>query len=278
MKPSLKLLTAAVLMAGLSTAQAMPYSQFIVFGDSLSDSGQFPDAGSPLAGVLPTGGARFTNRTGPTYQHNNSEYYAEVSTQRLASLLGLQALPSTPSLPQALTGNPDGTNYAVAGYQTANILSSVTTISVNPINPFGLGPLTRNGYLIDVPRVDANALFYINGGGNDVRDGVIFDQASAAASAGNLVAAVAALQAAGARTIIVSDLPDVGLTSESAMLGGGTAATRSTATALFNQELSTQLSALGGNVIRLNLRGLLAEVQDDLASFGFDPSIVQTDV
>ena len=278
MKPSLKLLTAAVLMAGLSTAQAMPYSQFIVFGDSLSDSGQFPDAGSPLAGVLPTGGARFTNRTGPTYQHNNSEYYAEVSTQRLASLLGLQALPSTPSLPQALTGNPDGTNYAVAGYQTANILSSVTTISVNPINPFGLGPLTRNGYLIDVPRVDANALFYINGGGNDVRDGVIFDQASAAASAGNLVAAVAALQAAGARTIIVSDLPDVGLTPESAMLGGGTAATRSTATALFNQELSTQLSALGGNVIRLNLRGLLAEVQDDLASFGFDPSIVQTDV
>ena len=279
MKPSLKLLTAAILLAGLSgTAQAAPYSQFIVFGDSLSDSGQFPDVGSPLAGGFPTGGARFTNRTGPTFQHNNSEYYAEVSTQRLASLLGLQALPSTPSLPQALTGNPAGTNYAVAGYQTANILSSVTTLSVNPINIFGPAPLTRNGYLVDVPRVDPNALFYLNGGGNDVRDGVIFDQASAAISAGNLVAAVAALQAAGARTIIVSDLPDVGLTPESTMLGAGTVAARSSATALFNQELDAQLSALGGNVIRLNLRGLLSEVQGDLASFGFDAGIVQTAV
>ena len=115
MKPSLKLLTAVVLLAGLSTAQAMPYSQFIVFGDSLSDSGQFPDLGSPLAGGFPTGGARFTNRTGPTYQHDNSEYYAEVYTQRLASSLGLQALPSTPLLPQALTGNADGSNYAVGG-------------------------------------------------------------------------------------------------------------------------------------------------------------------
>nr|WP_298145676.1 autotransporter domain-containing SGNH/GDSL hydrolase family protein [uncultured Pseudomonas sp.] len=276
MKPSLKLLTAAVMMAGLSTAQAMPYSQFIVFGDSLSDSGQFPDLGSPLAGGFPTGGARFTNRTGPTYQHDNSEYYAEVSPQRLASLLGLQALPSTPSLPQALTGNAPGTNYAVAGYETANILSSVTTVSVNPINIFGPTPLTRNGYLIDVPRVDPNALFYINGGGNDVRDGVIVDQTTAATSAGNLVAAVAALQAAGARTIIVSDLPDVGMTPESTMLG--LTATRSTASALFNQELASQLTALGGNVIRLNLRGLLAEVQGDLASFGFDDSIVQTAV
>ena len=279
MKPSLKLLTAAVLMAGLSgTAQAMPYTQFIVFGDSLSDSGQFPDLGSPLAGPFPTGGARFTNRTGPTYQHNNSEYYAEVSTQRLAAQLGLQALPSTPSLPQTLTGNPAGTNYAVAGYQTVNILSSVTTVSVNPINPFGLDPLTRNGYLIDVPQVDPNALFYINGGGNDVRDEVIVDQATAATSASNLVAAVAALQAAGARTIIVSDLPDVGMTPESTMLGGPTVAARSSASALFNQELAAQLTALGGNVIRLNLRGLLAEVQSDLASFGFDPNIVQTAV
>jgi outer membrane lipase/esterase len=278
MKPSLKLLTAAVLMAGLSTAQASPYSQFIVFGDSLSDSGQFPDLGSPLLGGNPTGGVRFTNRTGPNYQHNNSEYYADVSTQRLASLLGLQALPSTPILPQALTGNPDGTNYAVGGYTTAQILSSVASSNGSVVNAGPGGTRTRNGYLIDVPRVDPNALFYINGGGNDVRNGVIVDQATAATSAGNLVAAVAALQAAGARTIIVSDLPDVGSTPESTMLGGGTIATRSNASALFNQELSSQLSALGGNVIRLNLRGLLAEIQGDLASFGFDASIVQTAV
>ena len=278
MKPSLKLLTAVVLLAGLSTAQAMPYSQFIVFGDSLSDSGQFPDLGSPLAGGFPTGGARFTNRTGPTYQHDNSEYYAEVYTQRLASSLGLQALPSTPLLPQALTGNADGSNYAVGGYTTAQILASVTNSNGSVVSAGPGGTRTRNGYLIDVPKVDASTLFYLNGGGNDVRNGVIVDQATAAISAGNLVAAVAALQAAGARTIVVADLPDVGATPESTMLGAGTVAARSTASALFNQQLAAQLSALGGNVIRLNLRGLLAEVQGDLASFGFDAGIVHTAV
>ena len=278
MKPRLKLLTAAIMLAGLSAtaAQAMPYSQFIIFGDSLSDSGQFPDIGGPLSGGSPAGRLRLTNRTGPTYKHDNSEYYAEVSTQRLASRLGLQALPSTPLLPNVLTGNAEGTNYAVAGYETAEILSSVIDEDGSVVEAGIFGVETRNGYLADVPRVDANALFYLNGGGNDVRSGTVFDQASAATAAGNLVAAVAALQAAGARTIIVSDLPDVGLTPESTMLG--LSATRSTATALFNQALDAQLSALGGNVIRLNLRGLLPEVQADLAAFGYDASIVQTAV
>ena len=59
MTPSLKVLTAAVLFAGLPAAtHAMPYSQLVIFGDSLSDSGQFPDIGSPLLGGNPTGGLR----------------------------------------------------------------------------------------------------------------------------------------------------------------------------------------------------------------------------
>ncbi|WP_341304401.1 autotransporter domain-containing protein [Pseudomonas sp. TMP25] len=279
MQHSLKALAAAVLMASLSTTtQAMPYSQLIIFGDSLSDSGQFPDTASPLVGGFPTGGARFTNRTGPNYQPNNTEYYADVSPQRLASLLGLDALPSNPSLPQALTGNPAGTNFAVAGHETANILSSVTDPNGadNPVNLVALTPIPRNGYLVDVPRVDPNALFFINGGGNDVRNGTIVDQATAATSAGNLVTAVAALQAAGAGVIIVSDLPDVGLTPDGFITGNRD--TWSSNSALFNNELSSQLSVLSGNVIRLNVRGLLSEVQSNLATFGFDPSIAQTDV
>src|SRR3990167_9004121 len=94
---SLKTLTAAVLLASLpAVAQAMPYSQLSIFGDSLSDSGQFPDLGSPLLGGNPTGGLRFTNRTGPSFLSNNGEYFDAIATQRLAALLGLQALPSTP--------------------------------------------------------------------------------------------------------------------------------------------------------------------------------------
>lgn len=52
-----KALAAAIALASLPlTSSAMPYSQFVVFGDSLSDSGQFPDVGSPLLGGNPTGG------------------------------------------------------------------------------------------------------------------------------------------------------------------------------------------------------------------------------
>ncbi|MDO9622478.1 MAG: autotransporter domain-containing protein [Pseudomonas sp.] len=277
MTPSLKVLTAAVLFAGLPAAtHAMPYSQLIIFGDSLSDSGQFPDIGSPLLGGNPTGGVRFTNRTGPLYFGNNSEYFDAVATQRLAALLGLQALPSTPILPQVLTGNADGTNYAVGGYRTDQILASITAANGSVVNAGGGTIRTRNGYLVDMPRVDPNALFYINGGGNDVLQGIVTDQASAAAAAADLVAGVAALQQAGARTIIVSDLPDVGLTP----LGfvSGFRAGWSSAAGLLNAELGNQLSALGGNVIRLNFRGLLSEVQSDLATFGFDPLVAQTDV
>lgn len=177
MSPTLKTLTAAVLLASLpAAAQAMPYSQLVIFGDSLSDSGQFPDIGSPLLGGNPTGGLRFTNRTGPTYLGNNTEYFDAVATQRLAALLGLQALPSTPILPQILTGNADGTNYAVGGYRTDQILASITAVNGSVVNAGGGTIRTRNGYLLDVPRVDPDALFYLNGGGNDVLQFVVTDQ------------------------------------------------------------------------------------------------------
>src|SRR5690606_13558017 len=78
-------------------ADSGPFTQFVVFGDSLSDAGNFPDVLSPTLGGNPTGGLRFTNRTGPTY--GSGEYIGEVGTQRLANMLGLQSLPSTPLLP-----------------------------------------------------------------------------------------------------------------------------------------------------------------------------------
>jgi outer membrane lipase/esterase len=273
----MKTLTAAVAVATLSLgASAAPYSQLIIFGDSLSDSGQFPDLASPLLSGFPTGGTRFTNRTGPSYLGNNTEYYGAVSTQRLAALLGLQALPSTPALPAQLTGNQPGSNYAVGGYRTDQIRDSITTQSVTVPPPGDTPPLaTRAGYLAEFGRADRNALYYINGGGNNVIQGLMVDFATASASASELVAGVAALQQAGARYIVVSDLPDVGNTPLG--LISGQRADMSAITTIFNQELDRQLSALGGNILRLNFNGLLAEVYADLGSFGFDASISQTD-
>jgi len=272
---ALKPLAAAVLLGcttAVSAADSGPFSQFIVFGDSLSDAGNFPDLLSPTLGGNPTGGLRFTNRTGPTY--GAGEYIGEVGTQRLASMLGLQSLPSTPLLPSVLTGNPDGSNYAVGGYRTDQILDSITDTSIVSA---GGTTRTRPGYLVENPRVDRNALYYINGGGNDIFQ-LGSNPVTMAQAASNLVAGVGALQMAGARYIIVSDLPDVGITPLGANSGPVGAATLNALSDQFNIELASQLQAQGGNYVLVNNRLLLAEVRADLAAFGFDPNVAQTAV
>jgi len=270
---ALKPLAAAVLLTCATDAAIAddgPFSQFVVFGDSLSDAGNFPDLQSPTLGGNPTGGLRFTNRTGPTY--GAGEYIGEVGTQRLASMLGLQSLPSTPLLPAVLTGNPDGTNYAVGGYRTDQILDSITLDSTVSA---GGSTRTRPGYLVENPRVDSNALYYLNGGGNDIFQ-LGTNPVTMADAAGNLVDGVAALQDAGARYIIVSDLPDVGTTPLGFITGQ--AATFNFLSDQFNAELASQLQAQGGNYVLVNNRLLLAEVRADLAAFGFDPNVPQTAV
>ncbi|MCQ4296915.1 autotransporter domain-containing protein [Pseudomonas stutzeri] len=269
MQSVLKPLAAIILLTcttGTATANSGPFSQFVVFGDSLSDAGNFPDLQSPTLGGNPTGGLRFTNRTGPTY--GAGEYIGEVGTQRLASMLGLQSLPSTPLLPAILTGNPDGTNYAVGGYRTDQILDSITgdsTVSINGLSR------TRLGYLREYPRVDSNALYYLNGGGND-----IFQGRDMLLAASDLAEGVRALQAAGARYIIVSDLPDVGSTPLGTL--NNVTDIWNDLTTDFNTELASRLQAQGGNYVLVNNRLLLSEVRADLAAFGFDPNVAQTAV
>lgn len=278
MPSALKPLALAVLLSCTSmsaVADIGPFSQFVNFGDSLSDAGNFPDLSSPLQGGLPTGGLRFTNRTGPTYGPGNVEYAGQVVTQILAGRLGLESLPSTPLLPQLLTGNPDGTNYAVGGYRSDQILDSLIGSSIVSAN--GL-TRTRPGYLVENPLVDPNALYYLNGGANDIFQliqnnyPVTMEQA-----AGNMVAAVGALQTAGARYIVISDLPDVGSTP----LGNsqpGLAGLLNGLSDSFNAELAAGLQAQGGNYVLLNNRLLLSEVRSDLARYGFDPAINQSAV
>ncbi len=256
MQSALKPLAAAVLLtcvSSVATADSGPFSQFIVFGDSLSDAGTFPDVQSSTID-----GLRFTNRIGPTY--GPGEAFAEVGTQRLAAMLGVESESATPLLRPG-TG---GTNYAVGGYHTEQIFNSISGNS----NP---GTGNRPGYLASYTRADANALYYLNGGGND-----IFQGRDMITAAGYLAGGVAALQAAGARYIIVSDLPDVGSTPLGTV-NGATDYWNGQSTA-FNTELASRLQAQGGNYVLVNNRLLLSEVRADLAAFGFDPNVTQTAV
>ena len=261
MKRLLSPLAVACCMATVAPSlSATPYSGLYVFGDSLSDAGQFPDSVNST-----TQTRRFTNRIGPLFTDASGEVYGKTSPMLIGELLGLGAQsPSTSSVFES-NGWADGNNWAVGGYRTDQILDSITEAGGSVA-----GTRTRDGFLIDLANrglsLDANALYYVNGGGNDFLQGQVLSTAQAQAAAGRLVDSVEALQAAGARYIMVSLLPNVGNTPA---LGGGNSFIGGLAGDL-NTELVSQLRGIDANIIPLNLPLLVTEVLATPGAYGFD--------
>ncbi|AZE19867.1 Phospholipase/lecithinase/hemolysin [Pseudomonas chlororaphis subsp. aureofaciens] len=238
-------------------AAPSPYSSFIVFGDSLSDAGQFADPGGPAGATQ-----RFTNRTGPIYLDGSGELRSANSTQLLGAKLGFSddQLAASTSATRASEGLPDGNNWAVGGYRTDQILDSITTTST-------AGSRSRPGYLVtNNLRADPNALYYLSGGGNDFLQGRVTSLDQANAAVGRLVDSVQTLQQAGARYIMVWLLPDIGLTP--AINGSPLQGFTSQLSAQFNTELVRQLQTVDAEVIPLNIPVLLKESFANPAQFG----------
>lgn len=266
-------LAAACLLgsAGLASASPSPYSTMVIFGDSLSDSGQFPDPGGPAGSAT-----RFTNRVGPTYLDGSGEVFGPTAAMIVGGKLGVPAgdlAPST-SLVNAANGQPDGNNWAVGGYRTDQIYDSITAPGGSVVSSGG-DTRTRDGYLIG-RRADPNALYYLTGGGNDFLQGRITSEATARAAAGRLIDSVDALNQAGARYIMVWLLPDLGKTPAAISLGLQGAGTQ--LSAYFNDELVKQLATSGANVIPLNVPGMLGEVLANPGAYGLaaDQNLVGT--
>lgn len=264
MKRLLTPLAVACCMATLAPSlSAAPYSGLYVFGDSLSDAGQFPDTVNST-----TQTRRFTNRVGPLFTDASGEVYGKTSPMLLGELLGLgEQSPSTSSVFQS-NGLADGNNWAVGGYRTDQILDSITQAGGSVV----VGGRTRDGFLVDLANrglsLDPNALYYVNGGGNDFLQGRVLSTVQAQAAAGRLVDSVEALQAAGARYIMVSLLPNLGNTPT---LGGSNSFISGLASDL-NTELVSQLREIDANIIPLNLSLLVTEVLANPDAFGFDGS------
>ena len=246
-------------------AAPTPYSTMIVFGDSLSDSGQFPGVGS---------GMRFTNRTGPTYKEYRGEEYVAVAPMRLGARLGIAPADLRPSTSpgNSLAGEPDGNNWAVGGYRTDQIFNSIMTQSKVAFPDdwaFVGGYVLRNkrGYLVENNfKADPKALYFISGGGNDFLQGKVTSPAEAGQAAQRLAASTYALQQAGARYIMVWLLPDLGLTP--AIYGTPEQAGTSYLSAVFNHELAQQLEQIDAEVIPLNIPLLLREAVADPSRYG----------
>lgn len=252
----------AALAAGLLTlltplAQAASFSSLVIFGDSLSDSGNNAVA---MAGMSPwpiTSNASYSQVPYASGTYSNGQVWA----QYLASQLGLSATPS-------MAG---GSNYAFGGAETSN----------PGAYPGGFPyPLSQQlaQYLGQTGNTaDANALYVVSGGGNNVRavlesltpssDLSALGQALANAYASDIGSMVDQLQAAGAQHIVVWNTPDFGLTPYAQSYGSLLAGIASSWSAAMNNALSTRLA--GEGVLIFDTYSLLNGLVSNAASYGF---------
>ncbi|MFT7722923.1 MAG: SGNH/GDSL hydrolase family protein [Roseateles sp.] len=234
----------ALCAAALSASAAGGYSGLVVFGDSLSDSGNNATLlavahGGAAPAVDLLGNGHFSKLTSAAGTYSDGK----VWTQYLAESLHL------PLLPSVLGGN----NYAFGGAQTG-----VDGTETADGFPYSMTTQLAH-YLGTAPAtLDAGSLYIVAGGGNNVRALLETLAADPAANATDAQAAFAAtvagyatdmagivggLRSRGAQHVLVMNTPDFGLTPLARATGSTGAATQ--LSWAMNQALDAALAGSG---------------------------------
>jgi outer membrane lipase/esterase len=202
------------LVAVTTSAVAAPYTSLVIFGDSLSDSGNNSNAIGALPGQVITGNGyipTFTYGAAPFGTYSNGPVWAT----QFAAAMGLSALPSVIPAGTPVGGGivyPGGTNYAFGGATTsAGQVPSLTVQAGMYLSSLSAGSNV------------SNTLFVVAGGGNNARNtfaslasqtdiGLFGNTLGAAASqyASDVGGIVDSLQGVGAQHIIVWNGPNIG--------------------------------------------------------------------
>lgn len=186
-KSAMKQLAAALALAGAAATAQAQFSGVVVVGDSYSDTGNYN---------------WFSNS--PTAQG--------IWAARISNFYGFAMSPAYPGYTGSHTSAPaaTGNGFAIGGGQTKNVpgvKGSGTQIS-DLINRSG-GHLDPNGlYLVFIGGNDVNAALNTIVGGNFSNAAIANAQGQMVAAATNVVTQVATLRAAGARNIVVLNLPN----------------------------------------------------------------------
>ncbi len=268
------LLLAGLLACGLpaTPSLAASYTGLVVLGDSLSDQGNLLFATTQLAPTIsPT----------PPVQPDPLRYFegrfsnGPVYTEALAKDLGVSVTPSQ------LGGTNVGFGGARLDYNTVE-KPSVGGTQVYPEDAFPWtlqDQITAFNDYAKAHGADPNALYVVFSGSNDVTDIATRGKprnATIANAVAGLIAAVDAFKAAGAKTVLVPDLPDIGTTPQARAFEIAHPGISAFATSLaqqFNTELATALDAETGiDIIRFDTFGFLDDVINNPAKYGFTNS------
>ncbi len=244
--------------ANAQAANSPPINGIVVFGDSLSDAGQF--FSTSLNGY-----SKFTTNPG------------DVAVQYVAAGYGFNLQPS----------RLGGSDYAYGG-------AGVVTDDDGPDPTIPTLTQQVNGYLANGAKADPRSLYVIWGGANDIFYhatqyglnsffGGGFETAAQAtaninAAATQELALISQLKQAGANYVVVFNLPDIGKTPTAAADGKLVPALQtflSNVSASYNQTLNAGIGATHANVLAVNTYALFNEVLANPAAFGFVNTTVQ---
>jgi outer membrane lipase/esterase len=228
------------------------YSSMVVFGDSLSDSGNDALLGAINPAQVITGNSYVPGAAYASGTFSNGPVWASDA----ASALGVPLLPSVLG----------GTNFAFGGATTGGAGAIPNLIQ------------QANIYLGSTGNVASpNALYVVEGGGNDARAALAAIQGGANAGAtvmstvasfvANVGNIVGALQSAGAQHIIVWDTPNLGLAPALLAAPPGTAAFATSLAQLMNAALTAQLLGDPGVSI-FDIFGLGTSIGANPGAFG----------
>ena len=227
----------ALALALAASSASAQFTGSYVFGDSLSDAGQY--------------GSRFTTNPGLTaamYVSQTFGYTVTPSFQGGTDFAQGGARVNSPS-PLVPSGVPD---FSVT-QQVSQLLAK------GPLNPTALYQIQGG----------ANDVFVLS---QQAAGGVITAaqlQAAVAQAAVDLVTQAGRLRAAGAQYVVLQYLPDIGKTPFGASQGAAGAAQLTAISNLFNSTLAAAVSSSGVQVIPFNSSLLLNEIIAKPAAYGF---------
>jgi outer membrane lipase/esterase len=216
-------------------AHAQDYTSIVIFGDSLSDTGNVAYLTQHKYGVRIPG--PFADYTDGRFTDGNdtiplARQYFGVWIEQFAAML-----PSKPIILDSLDG---GTNYAYGFALTGNGTALLTLGSSLSVNVNNIGQQITD-YLATSPVINDRTLFVVWGGANDILNATSADDVFRAGV--NQVTNIQRLIDAGATRFIIPNLPPLG--SIPRLNGSPTdSAAVTAASVLFNRILSTGVDIL----------------------------------
>lgn len=238
-----------VVMLGLAAAppraqaKSEPFSHIIVFGDSLSDTGNYYrlSGGSPPP---PYDDGRFCN--GPIW------------VEYLGAGLGMQYQPADNFAVGGATTGTFNVNDGFAGKTYPGLQDEITTFQA-------MAPVTEPERALYVVQAGANDFFLALTEGTS-------PETLITTGVGNTLAAVQRLAGSGAQFILVMNVPDLGVTPLGLSLGADEAPMLTQLCAAYNQALESaldQLAQAGTQTIRLDAFAVLDQMASTPAAYGF---------